>query len=80
MSESWHTCIFPATMGRGVLQCVAVCCSVLQCVAVSCSVTCISMTHIGKGWVAVCCSVLVCVAVCCVAINFLPPGRSDVAG
>jgi len=37
---------------RGVLQCVAVCCSVLQCVAVCCSVL---------QCVAVCCSVLQCV-------------------
>jgi len=40
----------------GVLQCVAVCCSVLQCVAVCCSVS---------QCVAVCRSVLQCVAVCC---------------
>jgi len=39
---------------NGVLQCVAVCCSVLQCVAVCCSVL---------QCVAVCCSVLQCVAI-----------------
>jgi len=40
----------------GVLQCVAVCCSVLQCVAVCCSVL---------QCVVLYCSVLQCVAVCC---------------
>ena len=48
----------------GVLQCVAVCCSLLQCVAVCCSVS---------QCVAVCCRMLQCVAVCrsvlqCVAV------------
>ena len=43
-------------MLRGVLQCVAVCCSVLQCIAVCCSVLLC---------VAVWCSVLRCVAMCC---------------
>ena len=38
-------------MRYGVLQCVAVCCSVLQCVAVCCIVL---------QCVAVCCSVLQC--------------------
>jgi len=39
-------------LGQGVLQCIAVCCSVLQCVAVYCSVL---------QCVAVYCSVLQCV-------------------
>jgi len=60
-----HPCRFCGRCGRGfrergcvmgVLQCVAVCCSVLQCVAVRCSVL---------HCVAVCCSVLQCGAVCC---------------
>ena len=37
---------------KGVLQCVAVCCSVLQCAAECC---CVGM----------CCSVLQCAVVCC---------------
>ena len=41
---------------HGIVECVAVCCSVLQCVAVCC----------GVLWcVAVCCSVLRCGVVCC---------------
>ena len=44
---------------NGVLQCVAVCCSVLQCVAVCRSVL---------QCVAVCCSVLQCVTVCSRAV------------
>ena len=42
---------------EGVLQCVAVCCSVLQCGAVWCNLL---------QCVAVCCSVLQCVVVCCI--------------
>jgi len=52
-----------------------VCCGVLQCVAVCCSVSLIAPQFLGafatvdKGselqYVAVCCSVLQCVAVCC---------------
>ena len=54
-------------LSRGVLQCVAVCCSVLQCVAgymtcyTSCLVVCCSMLQC----VAVCCSVLQCAAAYC---------------
>jgi len=53
---------------EGVLQCVAVCCSVLQCVALSvcCSVLqCLAVCCIVSvlQCVAVCCSVLQCVAV-----------------
>ena len=65
--------VLAATNIHGVLQCVAVCCSVLQCVAV-CVVCCsawwqrrakniLSATSIHG--VLHCCSVLQCVAVCC---------------
>jgi len=61
---------------QGVLQCVAVCCSVLQCVAVCCSVLqcvavcCSVLQYVAVGCsglqcVAMCCRVLQCVAVCC---------------
>ena len=43
------------TRASGIVESVAVCCSVLQCVAVCCS---------ALPCVAVCCSVLQCVAVC----------------
>jgi len=43
----------------GMLQCVAVCCTMLQCVAVCCQ--CCNVLQC----VAVCCSVLQCVALCC---------------
>jgi len=48
--------IAQSCLGFGVLQCVAVCCSVLPCVAVWCSVL---------QCVAVCCRVLQCIAVYC---------------
>jgi len=54
---------------KGVLQCVAVCCSVLQCVAVRCRVLqCVA------GCCRVCCSMLQYVALCftvlhCVAVH-----------
>jgi len=50
----------------GVLQCVAVCCSVLQCVAVCCSV----LQCVALQCVAVCCSVLQCVEVCCSVLQY----------
>ena len=50
----------------GMLQCVAMCCSVLQCVAVSCNVLqCLAMCCSVLQCVAVCCNVLQCVAMCC---------------
>jgi len=57
--------------GMGMLQCVAVCCSVLQCVAVCCSVlqTRSSATMAAVEWV--CCSVLQCVAVSCSVLQYL---------
>jgi len=55
----WHVSaeqIFPdgdmSEMMRGVLQCVAVCCSVLRCAAVCCSV----LQHAALQCVAVCCN------------------------
>jgi len=45
---------------QGILQCVAVCCSVLQCVAVQCWIAS-ERIHFGKVY----CSVLQCVAACC---------------
>ena len=62
---------------RGVLQCVAVCCSVLQCVAVCCSVLhevfsyCVCLFRrpfVDAGFqrrVAVCCRVSQCIALWC---------------
>ena len=46
--------------GRGVLQCVAVCC---KCYVTKYISAC--MLHVRSWCVAVCCSVLQCVAVCC---------------
>ena len=40
--------LFVGSCGEGVLQCVAVCCSVLQCVAVCCSVL-----QCGAAWYSV---------------------------
>ena len=48
----------------GVLQCVAVCCSVLLCVALCCSVLLCAAVCVAVC-VAVCCSVLQCAAMCC---------------
>ena len=55
---------------RGVLQCVAVCCSVLQCVAVCCSelqcvAVCCSVLPVYCSVLQCVASVLQCVAVCC---------------
>ena len=50
----------------GVLQCVAVCCSVLKCVAVNSYNTASTSTFTIYQ---VCCSVLQCVAVCCSALQ-----------
>jgi len=51
----------------GVLQCVAVCCSVLQCVAACCNaLQCFATRKQAQNLrLQVCCSVLQCVAVCC---------------
>jgi len=58
---------------NGVLQCVAVCCSVLQCVAVCCTlesaagrVQCACMLQC----VVVCCNVLHFIALCCRVLCF----------
>ena len=49
---------------RGMLQCVAVCCSVLQHVAARCSaLQCIVVRHSVLCYFAVCCNVLQCVAI-----------------
>ena len=48
----------------GVLQCVAVCCSVLQCLQ------CVAVCYGVSLCVAVRCSVLLCVAVCCSVLQF----------
>ena len=65
----------------GVLQCVAVCCSmlqsvavrrsVLQYVAVCCSIysMCMIPWRVSVRRVAICCSMLQCVAVCCSALH-----------
>ena len=53
MNESW------AALARGVLQCVAVCCSLLQCVAVCCSVLRVIVRIYGE-YMNVWCSVSVC--------------------
>ena len=67
------------TCKNGVMQCVAVCCSVLQCVPVFCNVLqcsavccsvlqCVAMSCSVLQCVAVCCSVLQCVAVSCASL------------
>ena len=64
------------SISNGLLQCVAVYCSVLQCIAACCSVLqraavcgsvlkCVAVCCSVLQCVAVCCSVLQCVAVCC---------------
>jgi len=62
----------------GVLQCVAMCCSVLQCVAVCCSVCCSVLQHMivdhtsvdyELQCAAVCCSVLQCAVLKATSIN-----------
>jgi len=58
-----------AQAGCSVLQCVAVCCGVLQCVAVCCSMVAVCCcVAVWLHFVAVCCGVLQCVAVCCVVL------------
>jgi len=57
----------------GVLQRVAVCCSVLQCVAVCCSVLRRGLGRTSTLMIMVCCNMLECVAECyrvlqCVAV------------
>jgi len=65
----WHIQFHALQLSRGVLQCVAVCCSVLQCVAVRCSVlqcvACGISNSMPPSYLEVCCGVLQCVAVCC---------------
>ena len=62
------TCVLIHIQRRGLIQCVAVCCSVLQCM-LQCVAVCCVLIHIQRRGliqcVAVCCSVLQCVAVCC---------------
>ena len=55
----------------GVVQCVAVCCSVVQCVAVCCSVV-----QCGAVW----CSVVQCGAVCCSVFQCVASGKFHVFG
>jgi len=50
---------------RGVLQCVAVCCSVLQCVAIWWEASNREKSDHCLQCVAVCCNMLQCVAMCC---------------
>ena len=57
-----------AVLLPGVLQSVAVCCSLLWCVAVCCSVLQDLMPHVRRAsarCVALCYRVLQCVIVCC---------------
>jgi len=78
VNELFHVMLEPeaSVLSHGVLQCVAVrcsvlqcvvmCYSVLQCVAVCCSVvSCVAARYIVLRRNAVCCCVLLCVAVCC---------------
>jgi len=75
-------CLYSARLG-GMLQCVAVCCSVLQSVAACCSelqwvVVCYSLPLFFSSGrcVAVCCGVLRCVAVCCSVLQCVAVGCS----
>jgi len=77
----YRMCVGEGTHSAGVLQCVAVCCSVLRWVAVCCDeLQCVAVCYVTCVWVrahilqvgrstlqcvAVCCSMLQCVAVCC---------------
>jgi hypothetical protein len=71
-----------STLGSGVLQCVAVCCSVLHCVALCCSVwqfvsVGLASTRACLRWAQVfpvCCSVLQSAAECCSVLQSVPVG------
>jgi len=73
-------------LGKILLWCAAVCCSVLRCVVVCCSVLpCVAAGCSVLQGVAVCrsvlrcvagrCSMLKCVAVCCIVLQGIPIGK-----
>jgi len=72
---------------QGVLQCVAVCCSVMQCVAMFfCALSVLQKSDLSNGRRNLCIKVCieVCVAVCCsvlqcVAVRYSVLQRSDMA-